>query len=113
MAGPLQMERLLLNLIGNGLKYHRQGLPPFVRVSGKRLNSRVEIRAVDNGIGFDMRYAERIFQPFQRLHGRGQYEGSGMGLAISKRIVEHHRGSITAQSQPGKGSTFIVTLPEN
>jgi signal transduction histidine kinase len=71
----------------------------------------VDIYIQDNGIGFDVQYLERIFQPFQRLHGRSQYEGSGIGLAICRRIVERHGGSITAQSQPGEGATFIVRLP--
>jgi signal transduction histidine kinase len=65
----------------------------------------------DNGIGFDERYLDRIFNPFQRLHGRDQYEGSGIGLAICRRIVERHGGTITARSAPGQGSTFIVSLP--
>jgi signal transduction histidine kinase len=64
----------------------------------------------DNGIGFDEKYLDRLFQPFQRLHGRGEYEGSGIGLAICRKIAERHGGSITARSTPGEGSTFIVTL---
>ena len=71
----------------------------------------VEILVKDNGIGFDEKYLDRIFQPFQRLHGRSQYEGTGMGLAICRKIVERHGGTITAKSAPGKGPTFIVTLP--
>ena len=69
------------------------------------------IRVVDNGIGFDEKYAERIFTMFERLHGRGKYEGTGIGLAICRRIAERHGGTIIAQSTPGEGSTFIVTLP--
>jgi signal transduction histidine kinase len=65
----------------------------------------------DNGIGFDEKYLDRIFQPFQRLHGRSEYEGTGMGLAICRKIVERHSGTITAKSISGKGSTFIITLP--
>ena len=65
----------------------------------------------DNGIGFDEKYLDRIFTPFQRLHGRMEYEGTGMGLAVCRKIIERHRGSITAKSTPGAGATFIVTLP--
>jgi signal transduction histidine kinase len=72
----------------------------------------VEIVVSDEGIGFEMTYAERIFQPFQRLHGRGEFDGSGMGLAICRKIVERHGGSIHVESQPGQGSRFCVRLPE-
>ena len=65
----------------------------------------------DNGIGFDQKYVDKVFQVFQRLHGREQYEGTGMGLAITRKIVEHHGGEITATSKPGEGATFIVILP--
>jgi len=70
-----------------------------------------QIHVVDHGIGFNLKHLDRIFAPFQRLHGRGQYEGTGMGLAICQRIAERHGGKITAQSKPGAGSTFTVTLP--
>ena len=70
---------------------------------------RLEVR--DNGIGFDEKYLDRIFTPFQRLHGRSAYAGTGMGLAICRRIVERHHGAITARSAPGEGATFIVTIP--
>jgi signal transduction histidine kinase len=70
-----------------------------------------EIRVEDNGIGFDKKYLDRVFSPFQRLHGRSEYEGVGMGLAICRKIVEQHGGSITAESKLGHGSTFIVRLP--
>ncbi len=114
-ADPIQIGRLLMNLIGNGIKYHREDIPPVIRVSGQKTlvkgQEMAEIRVEDNGIGFDMQYAERIFQPFQRLHGRSQYEGTGIGLAICKKIVERHGGSIGVTSQPGQGSTFIVALP--
>jgi len=111
-AEPTQMRQLLENLIGNGLKFHRDGVVPVVKVYGKVTDDdRCQIFVEDNGIGFDEKYLDRIFQPFQRLHGRSAYEGSGIGLAICRKIVERHGGSITARSAPGEGATFIVTLP--
>ncbi len=114
-ADALQMRQLLQNLIGNALKFHKPDQPPVIRVTGQRLNGewppRLQITVADNGIGFDPKYADRIFGIFQRLHGRGQYEGSGVGLAICKKIVERHGGVITTQSQPGEGATFVVSLP--
>ena len=73
--------------------------------------TRARIDVADNGIGFDEKYAERIFTMFERLHGRGSYEGTGIGLAICRKIAERHGGEIAARSTPGQGSTFIVTLP--
>lgn len=111
-SDPLQMRQLLQNLIGNALKFHRPGVPPAVVLASQPpSNGCVEIEVRDNGIGFEEKYLDRIFTPFQRLHGRGQYEGTGMGLAICRKIVERHGGAITARSTPGQGSTFIVTLP--
>ncbi|MDI1241337.1 MAG: ATP-binding protein, partial [bacterium] len=71
----------------------------------------VRISVSDNGIGFDEKYLDRIFTPFQRLHGRNEYQGTGIGLAVCRKIVERHGGSLTAESTPGKGSTFIAILP--
>ncbi|HET97247.1 MAG TPA: DUF3365 domain-containing protein [Desulfurivibrio alkaliphilus] len=106
------LHRLFLNLIGNALKFHRQGVRPLVRVSRTELDDgRVQILVEDNGIGFDEKYLDRIFRPFQRLHLRGQYPGTGMGLAICKKIVENHHGELYARSQPGEGTTFIMVLP--
>ena len=114
-ADPLQMRQLLQNLLGNALKFHRDGEPPLVRVAGSVLTDggppRARIVVADNGIGFDMKYLDRIFTPFQRLHGRQEYEGTGMGLAVCRRIVERHGGTLTAESTPGEGSRFLVTLP--
>ena len=120
-ADPTQMRQLLQNLLGNALKFHQPDVPPLVQVSARVLDSRggesgerCEIWVRDNGIGFeagDSGEVERIFAPFGRLHGRDAYEGTGMGLAICKRIAEHHGGSITARSVPGQGAAFIVTLP--
>lgn len=115
-ADPLQMRQLLQNLIGNALKFHRQGERPIVKISGQKFNTEdaeefCQIVVEDNGIGFDEKYLDRIFNVFQRLHGRSEYEGTGIGLAICRKIVERHNGSISAQSTPGQGSRFIVILP--
>ena len=123
-ADPTQMRQLLQNLIGNGLKFHRPEVPAVVTVRGERLNGRgeagasggesnrlYEISVEDNGIGFDEKYLDRAFTIFQRLHGRGRYEGTGVGLAVCRKIVERHGGTITARSTPGQGSTFLVTVP--
>ena len=111
----VQVRQLLNNLIGNALKYHCPGVPPEVLVEGFRSSElgddEIELRILDNGIGFDEEQAEQIFQPFHRLHGRELYEGTGLGLAICARIVERLGGAITAQSERGYGSTFIVRLP--
>lgn len=111
---PTQMRQLLQNLIGNALKFHKDDVPPVVKVSGTCLKDKNEVQVIveDNGIGFEEEYINRIFQPFQRLHGLGQYEGSGVGLAICRKIVERHSGTIIVKSTPGQGTTFIVTLPE-
>ncbi|AFY77830.1 PAS domain S-box [Pleurocapsa sp. PCC 7327] len=111
-ADPLQMRQLFQNLLSNALKFRRQEEPLIVRVFGERLTGdRCRISVSDNGIGFDEKYRDRIFQVFQRLHGRNEYEGTGIGLAICAKIVARHRGFIEAKSTPGQGATFIVTLP--
>ena len=110
---PSQISQLFQNLIGNSLKYHREGTPPVVNISSKSSkNEKVEIIIEDNGIGFDEKYTDKIFQPLERLHGRSAYEGSGIGLAICKKIVDRHHGTISVKSAEGKGSTFIITFPE-
>lgn len=117
-ADPIQMRRLLQNLIVNALKFHRPGTPPQVKVSARmiRVNGEptpvaIELAVADDGVGFDEANRERIFQPFQRLRGRSEYGGAGLGLAICRRIVDRHSGAVTASSEPGKGSVFRVTLP--
>jgi len=110
-----QMRQLFQNLIGNALKFRQAGVKPSVRVRG-RVEARLGvdhaiIEVQDNGIGFDDRYSERIFQVFQRLHGKSEFEGTGIGLAICKKIVERHDGRIHARSKPGEGAQFIVELP--
>jgi signal transduction histidine kinase len=131
-ADPTQMRQLLQNLIGNALKFHRPDVPPMVKLYSRPFTPEtmaadqisasgafrpeqgreyVQIVVEDNGIGFDNKYAERIFGVFQRLHGRDEYEGSGVGLAICRKIARRHHGEITAIGRPGEGAAFILTLP--
>jgi light-regulated signal transduction histidine kinase (bacteriophytochrome) len=119
-ADPTQMQQLCQNLIGNALKFHRPEEPPVIHVSGRFVEdppsaapraALCQVTVQDNGIGFDEKYLDRIFAPFQRLHGPAQYEGTGIGLAICRKIVERHGGSISARSTPGEGATFTLTLP--
>lgn len=110
-ADRVQMRQLLQNLIANALKFHRHGQAPVVRVAATVASDQCVLSVEDNGIGFELKYLDRIFTPFQRLHGRHEYEGTGMGLAICRKIAERHGGSVTAVSTLGMGSTFIVTMP--
>ncbi|MDA0770827.1 MAG: ATP-binding protein [Chloroflexi bacterium] len=122
-ADVLQMRQLMQNLIGNALKYHKEEEAPVVKVSAKLVKATAErpgnqeseelceITISDNGIGFDEKYADRIFGIFQRLHTRTEYDGTGVGLAICRKIAERHNGTINVHSQPDKGSQFMVTLP--
>src|SRR6185437_3650632 len=110
-ADHSQMHQLLLNLIGNALKFHREDANPVVEVSAKVSHGVCSLSVVDNGIGFDEKYLDRIFTIFQRLHGKQEYEGTGVGLAVCRRIVERHGGTITARSTVGRGSSFIIYLP--
>lgn len=122
-ADAVQMRQLLQNLIGNALKFHRPEQPPTVKIYSQLLNQEQQptdsqenatacrIFVADNGIGFDEKYLDRIFNVFQRLHSRSEYEGTGMGLAICRKIAERHGGSITANSKLGQGSKFIITIP--
>ena len=112
MADATQVRQLIQNLVVNALKFQRPGTRPHVVIEGRTTDhGDCEISVRDNGIGFDEKYLARIFRPFQRLHGRSEYEGSGMGLAICRKVVARHGGTITAHSRPGEGSTFVVTLP--
>ncbi|MBB6048729.1 PAS domain-containing sensor histidine kinase [Armatimonas rosea] len=112
-ADPLQMRQLLQNLIGNALKFARPGVAPEVVVWAESAGKPgfTKIFVSDNGIGFAPEYTERIFEVFERLHGHGTYEGTGMGLAISRRIVERHGGTIQATSTPGEGALFTIEIP--
>lgn len=112
-ADPSQIGQLFQNLIGNALKYHKVGVSPVINIYCRPSEEeKIEIVVEDNGIGFDEKYTEKIFQPFQRLHGKKEYEGTGMGLAICKKVVDRHFGAITAKSTVDEGATFIVTLPK-
>jgi light-regulated signal transduction histidine kinase (bacteriophytochrome) len=110
-ADPLQMRQLMQNLISNALKFQREGVAPEVTVESSSSEDTVEITVRDNGIGFESQYAGRIFRVFERLHGRSRYPGTGIGLALCRKIVERHGGRIVAESSPGAGATFTVTLP--
>ncbi|MDJ0705263.1 MAG: PAS domain-containing protein [Leptolyngbyaceae cyanobacterium MO_188.B28] len=123
-ADPLQIRQLLQNLLSNALKFRQPGVSPLIKLysefpsepvqpptGGKTIAKFCQLFVEDNGIGFDEKYLDRIFNPFQRLHGRSEYEGTGMGLAICRKIAERHGGHITARSTSGQGTTFIVTLP--
>jgi PAS domain S-box-containing protein len=115
-ADPLQMHQLFLNLVGNALKFQPAGGKPVVKISSRIFASLAgeplcEILVEDNGIGFEEKYLEKMFAVFQRLHGRSEYEGTGVGLAVCRRITDRHHGTVTARSQLGQGATFIVTLP--
>ncbi len=114
-----------MNLFGNALKFHKADVPPIVTVRAVRIsdlplgtepppaeNATWRLTVSDNGIGFEQEYAERIFEVFQRLQGRGEYEGSGIGLAICRKIVDRHGGAIVATGRLGDGATFVMDLPE-
>jgi signal transduction histidine kinase len=124
VANRPQMEQLLRYLVDNGLKFQRPGVPPVLHIEGRIINNGdgvelpgagggqlCQITIRDNGIGFDEKYLDRIFTPYERLHTRGAYEGTGMGLTVCRKIVHRHGGTITARSTPQSGATFIVTLP--
>ncbi|CAM4155156.1 sensor histidine kinase [Pseudoalteromonas ostreae] len=116
-----QIQQLFLNLISNAVKFRRPDVAPIITIEYKHhkefsddYNTELEwqiITVKDNGIGFSPEYSDKIFVPFQRLHGRSQYKGTGIGLSVCRRIVERHGGTITAQSETGEGATFIIKLP--
>lgn len=116
-ADALQMRQLLQNLIANALKFQSEGVAPKVSITSEPSEPNtageesIKLLVTDNGIGFEEKYLDRIFTPFQRLHGRNEYEGTGIGLAVCRKIVERHGGKLTAKSAPGEGTTFIATLP--
>lgn len=119
---PGLMRQLFLNIIGNALKFSKPDEAPFITISAELVNEIMmdaeplkgkfcRITIADNGIGFDEKYSEKIFTLFQRLNSREEYEGTGIGLSIAKKIVDKHKGIITAESQPDRGARFIITLP--
>jgi light-regulated signal transduction histidine kinase (bacteriophytochrome) len=110
-ADETQINQLFQNLIGNAIKFHSNE-PAEVRVWAERDGPAWRFAVRDNGIGIEAQYAERIFIIFQRLHGREQYSGTGIGLAVCKKIVQRHGGKIWFDSTPGKGSTFYFTIPD-
>jgi signal transduction histidine kinase len=110
-ADALQLRQLMQNLISNALKFRREDVIPEVRIDATVADDNVELRVHDNGIGFESQYGLRIFRVFERLHGRTEYPGTGIGLALCRKIAERHGGGIVADGEPGVGSTFTVTLP--
>lgn len=120
-ADRTQMRQLMQNLIGNALKFRRENIPPLVKITCETPShttpkttpsSAYRIQVEDNGIGFEAKHTDRIFKPFQRLHGRNAYEGTGIGLAICHKIVARHGGHLTATSSPGEGATFTIELSQ-
>ena len=110
-ADPLQMQQLLQNLISNALKFRKEGVPPEIDIGGSVDAAMATLTVSDNGTGFDQRYAQRIFRIFERLHGRSEYPGTGIGLALCRKIADRHGGTVAADGEPGKGAVFTVTLP--
>jgi signal transduction histidine kinase len=123
---PRQLKQLFQNLISNAIKYHKKDLAPHIQIRAKAADSEelksynlpdekretyIEIDVQDNGIGFAQEDSKRIFALFQRLHGKAEYEGTGVGLAIVQKVVENHHGCIKAESAPGEGALFRILLP--
>jgi len=121
-----QLEQLFLNLLSNALKFQSDGVTPIVSITATDATSEdvkdilisdehdwIKITVTDNGIGFEQSFAEKIFAPFQRLHGRSEYKGTGIGLAVCRRIVERHNGQISATSKLGEGATFSIIIPKD
>lgn len=110
-ADEIKLIQVVQNLIGNAIKFRKPGVAPEILVSARAVQGEWVFEIADNGIGFDAKYTDRIFEVFQRLHGVGTYPGNGIGLAICRRIIQHHGGRLWAESRPGAGSKFFFTLP--
>jgi signal transduction histidine kinase len=111
-ADMLQMRQLIQNLIANGIKYQKKGNTPEITITSKpATNDMVRIEITDNGIGISPEYHNMIFVMFKRLHRQNEYEGTGIGLSVCKKIVQRHNGQIGVESEQGKGSTFWFTVP--
>jgi light-regulated signal transduction histidine kinase (bacteriophytochrome) len=113
-ADPLLMRQLLQNLIQNAIKFSKQSIPPKIEMSAEfdKTKTHVVFKVKDNGIGFSQKFSERILRPFQRLHSRDEYPGSGIGLAICNQIILKHGGEFYIKSEPGEGSEFTFKLPQ-
>jgi signal transduction histidine kinase len=110
-ADALQMRQLIQNLISNAIKFRREDVTPEISIDATAADGHVRLSVRDNGIGFEPQYSSRIFRVFERLHGRSEYPGTGIGLALCRRIAERHGGTVVADAEPGTGATFTVTLP--
>jgi hypothetical protein len=112
-ADPAMLRQVYANLIGNAIKFTRYTTDPRIEIGTLFRDSESVYYVRDNGAGFDMKYADKIFHPFQRLHKPEEFEGSGIGLATVERIIHRHGGKIWAEGEPGKGATFYFTLEEH
>jgi signal transduction histidine kinase len=122
MLKPRLIHPLFYNLLNNAIKYSKKDVVPEIKIHAESISTMTagnvtrsrkfcRIFIEDNGIGFEQKYSEQIFEMFKRLHHHNEYEGTGVGLTLCKKIVEEHNGYIAAKSKPGKGSTFIITFP--
>jgi light-regulated signal transduction histidine kinase (bacteriophytochrome) len=112
-GSAVQLMRLMQNLIANAIKYRRPGVPPAVHVGVRETETHWEVSIADNGLGIDPGFAEQIFEPFRRLHTWDAIKGTGLGLAVGRKIVESHGGRIWVESQPGEGAIFYFTLSKS